>query len=317
MKHLLSLTVVLTMLPTLAAQATEELVVLNGDQELLVLEASGSVLVYEYSYQKCMVITENAKYIFDDKCVHVWVEPGFGADHIDVVLLCPNVRATVEGSYGDDYIDGRNCRCLRVDARSGDDEIHGSGHSKGDTLYGGSDNDLIYGYGGDDKIAGGAGSDEIYGGAGNDQINAGEVGEAGSFWGAGPITTNFVFGGDGDDHLVGTDGHDYLLGEAGDDILVGGRNKDYLSGGVGDDRLIPGWEDETAELYVSGGPGADFFYIAAGKHWYETAYGDPDVNASESDTVFQWGDDWWQWKYWNGIFGEYWEPTLPHGGIYS
>ncbi|MBF0164218.1 MAG: hypothetical protein HQM01_06850 [Magnetococcales bacterium] len=46
-----------------------------------------------------------------------------------------------------------------------------------------------------------------------------------------------VFGGDGNDHLVGTSGHDELIGGNGTDTLTGGAGQDILTGGEGVDRF--------------------------------------------------------------------------------
>eukprot|EP00913_Durusdinium_trenchii_P008806 g8272.t1 len=61
--------------------------------------------------------------------------------------------------------------------------------------------------------------------------------------------TQYVFGGDGDDHisggrgadfLHGGDGRDHLSGGNGNDILIGGDGRDKLKGGRGNDLLIGG-----------------------------------------------------------------------------
>ncbi|MEZ6128115.1 MAG: Calx-beta domain-containing protein [Planctomycetaceae bacterium] len=66
-----------------------------------------------------------------------------------------------------------------------------------------------------------------------------------------------VFGGAGDDHIVGGSGNDVLIGDRGRDILEGGAGRDILIGGTGCDRLqgdsgqdilIGGFTDHDADL---------------------------------------------------------------------
>ncbi|MGE4326775.1 MAG: calcium-binding protein [Pseudodonghicola sp.] len=67
-----------------------------------------------------------------------------------------------------------------------------------------------------------------------------------------PITSwDILFGGAGDDRLIGRRGADRLFGGDGDDRLSGNGNRDYLDGGAGDDIL-------------RGGGGRDTFVFATG-----------------------------------------------------
>ena len=70
----------------------------------------------------------------------------------------------------------------------------------------------------------------------------------------GPFTGNVVYGGNGDDCIVGTaanenlnggQGNDVILGGAGDDTLNGGNGSDYLDGGPGNDTCIGGQGNGT------------------------------------------------------------------------
>ncbi len=61
------------------------------------------------------------------------------------------------------------------------------------------------------------------------------------------IGSDFLFGGEGNDIVLGLGGDDYLSGGSGDDILLGGSGDDYLVGGIGNDILVGGeGEDEFA-----------------------------------------------------------------------
>ena len=72
---------------------------------------------------------------------------------------------------------------------------------------------------------------EIYGGSGNDVI----------------------IGGGGDDRVFGEEGDDIILGRNGDDRLDGGEGDDRLFGGPGDGELSGGLGDD----WLFGGPGVD------------------------------------------------------------
>ncbi|MCA9177508.1 MAG: VCBS domain-containing protein [Planctomycetales bacterium] len=72
-----------------------------------------------------------------------------------------------------------------------------------------------------------------YLGDGDDEYEGGEMGEDAI---VAPLR-QFVFGGDGDDHLKGGSGNDVLVGGAGRDELDGARGRNILIGGEGEDEL--------------------------------------------------------------------------------
>jgi Ca2+-binding RTX toxin-like protein len=70
--------------------------------------------------------------------------------------------------------------------------------------------------------------------------------------------TACVYGGSGNDTLIGGNGDNYLYGGAGDDILIGGSDENYLDGGTGHDRLIGGsgvntYHEDFASIYPTAG----------------------------------------------------------------
>ena len=75
------------------------------------------------------------------------------------------------------------------------------------------------------NLFGGAGNDTLIGGSGNDQL----------------------FGQAGNDTLLGGIGHDVLTGDADNDSLNGGEGDDMLSGGLGDDTLDGGGGSDHQE----------------------------------------------------------------------
>jgi Ca2+-binding RTX toxin-like protein len=68
------------------------------------------------------------------------------------------------------------------------------------------------------------------------------------------LDRSFVFGGPGNDRLVGSSFADSEYGEDGNDVLIGNSGADYLSGGAGNDRILA--FDGLADG-VDCGPGAD------------------------------------------------------------
>ena len=145
---------------------------------------------------------------------------------------------------------------------SGDDNFNGTGST-----------DTMYGYGGNDFLKGGGGSDYIYGGGGAYTIYDKWTGDR-------DTVSNYLFGGEGNDTIIGgnkkdilrgdgnqsgneysnNEGNDLLKGHGGNDLLTGGKSEDRLNGGAGKDRF-------------DGGPGADIIWgggISSGQQ--ETVY---------------------------------------------
>jgi Ca2+-binding RTX toxin-like protein len=121
----------------------------------------------------------------------------------------------------------------------------------------------VFGTGGDDAISldetngalpaaqlfGGAGNDTLIGGSGNDML----FGGAGNDTLLGKGGNDVLFGGDGNDTLTGGTGDDQMFGGAGNDLMIWnpGEGTDLMEGGDGND---------TAE--VNGGNGAEIFTIS-------------------------------------------------------
>jgi len=193
-----------------------------------------------------------------------------------------------------------------MDAGGGDDRVY-AGHGA-DNIQGGGGADEVWGNGGGDVIDGGEGGDVLYGdgfdgltgykrapwalhggdfmdgGAGNDHV-----------FGLG--RNDALFGGLGDDFLVGDyyydsmlpgqyHGSDYLDGEDGDDTLLGGGKGDTLYGGAGNDRLVG--DDQTDTLlapfhgddYLDGEGGDDTLF---GGGMNDTLFGGADGDSLYGD----------------------------------
>jgi Ca2+-binding RTX toxin-like protein len=170
-----------------------------------------------------------------------------GAD-IDGVVGSP-FADTLTGNAGDNRLVGCG-GADRLDGLDGDDDLVGDGADcslaggpipiGADVLIGGPGVDsvsydertanVIVDIGGavpNDGEAGegdsvGADIEDVFGGAGNDLL-------------VGSVAANHLYGGWGNDSLFGLDGDDTLDGSVGDDSLYGGNGVDTLNGGDGSD----------------------------------------------------------------------------------
>jgi hypothetical protein len=206
---------------------------------------------------------------------------GFGEGdnvHGDVEVVCGgHAGDTLTGGAGDDTLLGNE----------GDDVL--IGNDGNDLLYGGLGQDQMSGNDGNDLLQGGMGADRMFGGNGWDDVDYrdhfadvnvtldwyafdGQAGENDfacpdieAIWGGygndrlvGSPGDNCLFGVQGDDTLVGGDGNDTLYGWYGNDILIGGQGTDTLKGEQDDDTLVA--VGGTAFDTLEGGSGTDTFW---------------------------------------------------------
>jgi Ca2+-binding RTX toxin-like protein len=227
----------------------------------------------------------------------------------------------LDGGSGHDTIHGGNGNDI---LRGGNPFIHhGQLVESGgnDRLFGDNGNDTLDGGEGDDVVDGGAGADSLTGGAGFDiasykdatrEVSI-DLTKASSTWTndaqddvltsieeidlsdladtfRGDGNANQVWGGRGDDLLMGLGGDDVLVGNEGNDQLYGGAGNDllqgdlfrslgddYLQGNEGNDDLRGGWGNDrmvggtgndklTGDLggdYLVGNEGADVFQYSS------------------------------------------------------
>lgn len=249
-------------------------------------------------------------------------------DDGDEDLVLPLYTTTGEILFrtlkGDDVIDASaytGPRYLHLRGGPGDDLITGSdeadtigGDEGNDTLVGGLGGDLINDGAGDDLVRGGGGNDSFWpqfspndgkddyrGGSGIDTISyvdrdipvavsldgAADDGVQGERDNVHPDVED-IWGGDGDDVLVGSAAANHLRGQGGNDELYGGDGDDdlddfygvnvlvgdagnddltgspdggdFLDGGEGDD-VLDGWAGNDT---LDGGPGVDQFLAGYG-----------------------------------------------------
>lgn len=129
------------------------------------------------------------------------------------------------------------------------------GSAYDDFLSGDAARNILEGDDGEDKLVGGPEGDFLFGGDANDdlwaEIYRDEDGDRGDTTGI-----NRLYGGDGQDFMIGGDGADQLYGGNDGDVMVGNAGDDLLIGGPGGDRI--------AYTYAMGGVTVDLRPDAGG-----------------------------------------------------
>jgi Ca2+-binding RTX toxin-like protein len=134
-----------------------------------------------------------------------------------------------------------------------------------DTLIGGNGNELLRGNGGSDSIDGGNGSDiaDYSNNASSQAVSVNLLdGRANDSMGGTDtlISIENVWGGAGNDTIIGGNGAESLWGNSGNDSLVGGDGADTLDGGSGSDTIMGGDGNEQ----IFGGSGSDSIDAGSG-----------------------------------------------------
>lgn len=152
---------------------------------------------------------------------------------------------TLDGGSGVDLLDGGTSGLFLADQIDGSVTMTNTGY-----LTAGGDRAIAETFGGI-TLSGGDGNDNIdingftacrvtvYGGNGDDSV----LGGAG---------VDLIYGGSGNDVLLGGGGADIIYGQDGNDTVNGGGASDILSGGFGDDRIVGGTGDNILREEVSG-----------------------------------------------------------------
>ncbi|WP_374277362.1 calcium-binding protein [Azonexus sp.] len=152
-------------------------------------------------------------------------------------------------------------------------------------------NSLIYK--GNDHIVGDATHyNYIFGGAGNDKLVGGDAGN--SFWAFDGNDT--ITGGDGEDHVYTGNGNSKITTDGGNDYVVVGNGNNKISTGDGYDRVYAGGGNNTADL----GEGDNGFY--ANVTYSEDHDGDivgPVVEGAVTTTT-EWATDSYTYAYASG-----------------
>ena len=168
---------------------------------------------------------------------------------------------------GDFYLVKADGTVLHMDGSEADIDDSLTGRDGGDdVITGSSASDTIYGQEGHDTIYGGGGHDGLYGGTGDDLLvgddkpeNLGDVTVEGIKDLTEDKLDDFIKSVEGTDD----DGNDQLFGGVGDDVLLGMGGDDYIDGGAGEDAIFGGSGNDiivydSNDYLVSGGSGIDF-----------------------------------------------------------
>lgn len=169
---------------------------------------------------------------------------------------------------GDDvvYVTGELDAPCTIDAGSGNDSVRaGSGF---DSLLGGEGRDTLRGQRGSDTLDGGGGDDVLDGGPRGDTLIGGANSDVAYYSNRSDdltVTLDDVQ----NDGAAGEDDHvrsdvEHVYGGSGNDWIVGDKHRNRLRGGAGHDTLLPGRADDT----VVGGEGRDEVF---GGHGNDTA----------------------------------------------
>jgi Ca2+-binding RTX toxin-like protein len=176
--------------------------------------------------------------------------------------LCNGLPATMVGTPNNDVLVGTSGKDV-IFAREGNDTIRSLAGD--DVVCAGKGNDVVFGGGGFDIIFGAQGDDWLY------AANGASPAERADTRGA------RMFGGAGNDHLIGSTrwdrmqgglGIDELYGYEGQDWIRAGGGNDFVDGGPATDDLHGGNGNDTIQLTsgddVRGGAGLDLCRLGAG-----------------------------------------------------
>jgi Ca2+-binding RTX toxin-like protein len=197
----------------------------------------------------------------NDSVVNLTTAPMFanGAIGADTLTGSAKARDELVGGSGGDVLrdDGGTLNVLN--GGSGADSLLGG--SSTDRLNGGPANDVLDGRGADDQLDGGSGADHIDGGVSGTtfgerhdlvlyhfrtaplKVDLHLTGPQAGAEGDTLVDVEDVWGGDGDDTLIGNIENNRLFGGDGDDSLLGEEGLDHLDGGAGADGLFASPDD--------------------------------------------------------------------------
>lgn len=225
-----------------------------GDRQLRILgtDSVDQVTVAADSFGRGIRVTQNGRtQVIGERVDNIYFE-GFGGD--DQFINLTMLPAIILGGEGDDHlVGGGNYSVIvggdgndQIDGGPGSSIIYGDVPTKDTMTPSPYPRDFDWGRAsGNDVIQCGDEGSVVYGGPGNDRIMGsaqmddiwGGAGDDQIDCGAG---IDIVDGGPGDDLIRGGPGNDLLVGNDGNDILLGEEGNDLLHGCDGRDLLIGG-----------------------------------------------------------------------------
>jgi Ca2+-binding RTX toxin-like protein len=252
-----------------------------------VAEVSANVLRYTAAAgdNNSVVISLSGGAFIVDDIVSITPGPGCGypsvADLTRVQCLSAGVTSiSVRAGDGNDVVNNTSATPSTLWGEAGDD-----------LLDGGQGNDILRGDGGADRFFGDGGIDGVtyFGIAAN--VHADLDGVAGD---DGPsdgdtIATDIedLYGGNGNDTLIGNAVRNRLVGNAGNDTLSSGDDHDILSGGAGNDFLSSGTGNDS----LSGGADNDTLLAFDGNDSLDGDAGDDRLFGHNGNDTLDGGTD--------------------------
>ena len=163
-----------------------------------------------------------------------------------------------------------------TDIKSRDIDINGTGNELDNVITGNIGNNILKGESGNDVLVGNEGKDTLYGGIDDDVLIAGvakktnQSGEKEDLSNeelkglinqkTNIVVENFESEKGIGSNLYGGEGNDLLIGDKGNDVLVAGSGSDYLYGGAGRDVLC----NYANSSFLNGGYGDDRYDLKTG-----------------------------------------------------
>ncbi len=237
-----------------------------------------------------------------------WISAGEGNDFVKAppgnwehpsdadTLIGDSGNDTLYGGAGNDSIWGDEFHSFSVNQPDGDDGndfIAGGGGD--DRIKADAGNDTVYGNGGDDYIDVDEGRNEIYGGTGSDELHGSRGDDRlyglfhintfiddSSLSGFDTESSDYLDADAGDDEMFGGTGNDTMIGAAGDDTMQGLWGNDSIDGGAGNDIIAGNFGSNT----LIGGAGDDILFSGFGPDRLTGGDGADDFRFREHDTLF-------------------------------
>jgi Ca2+-binding RTX toxin-like protein len=148
-----------------------------------------------------------------------------------------------------------------------------------DGIFAGSGSDVVHAGAGQDQVAGMAGADMLFGDDGQDRIYG-----DGSAANSGETVLYTPAAQHGHDVLYGGQGNDLLLGQGSDDVLYGGEGNDTL---YGDDRSAASTPETVhGDDYLDGGDGADTLFGNRGQDILIGGKGDDRLEGGDGKDIY-------------------------------
>ncbi|MEM6758315.1 MAG: calcium-binding protein [Pseudomonadota bacterium] len=201
-----------------------------------------------------------------------------GGDDDDAIFVGTGRVAQLDGGTG---VDTLNTTIIgaryELDMTTGLTNFAGELFTNFENVVFGSGSDEGFGTAAANSMFGGIGNDRLLGLGGNDTINGAEGDDTVN----GGLGNDQLLGGSGNDTVYGQDGDDLIIGEAGDDLLIGNEGNDTIDGGTGLNDIRGRQGDDS----MSGGDDADVMFGGSGADTMIGAGGNDTLQGNEDNDL--------------------------------